>query len=1118
MSSSYTKSVSSISFPTGEYDDRFVTLNQYKSVLEQGFHVNNIDALSGARDTKINNYTSFNITDKAKLSKFLSLSSIAVDQTTSLVSKLSFRQVNNAPDQFIYIFKSNGEAESNQQKPVGIRALDELGSFANNYFFELEALNNNLLRIKHNNGVFDYYLNYATGTSANGDPYSRFVFYKGQDNYRSITQERNDVFRYALDNEGYLQLYKTVGGVLNVVSLSAGQLVAVPMEAGSLNRGITNLIHIDYYLDQNKEFVNSSFISYNVKDSSNLTINPLRGSFDDVGQYIFTSNYNTISSDKMPMNYFSLDTNRSEFNFIKRGSNMLDAPYGLPGYDNREYNNLYLGNDQEGGLTNPILNYTFYNKDVFIVNGTDTYFQAPSSIYPYNRLNVNDTKFVENGSFAGPTPNLSDKLYIKRLNSTQYDNGRYLCTWLSGGVLGDTGIWVDRYYYPDKITKTGALSSDARYAPALIDSVDSLDLAVTDAVLVREKFFDKKSDAAIEPNINIKYQRVGKADITEIVDASAPLLSAYDSFFTSKTVRGETENICNDFSGKEFTFNGSQYVKFNVQKAIDTAKSFTLNFDMYLDPAINYGLELLGNNTNRGFGIFQDQTVTPFIHVVSENILYIYNTDFTLLNKIDFKTRIKQVFKRSALDDYIVATAGNLYYKVNTQGNKIKLECGSDILDYFGTHMEHDHIDFIQSNQQVQRMNVNTMSVSALSSTEFEVYKGEMCLYDNVIRYKDTLFKLPGTKTRWENANTIFYKVSNYIVKHNIDLGPETFLTSNNDIVDFNILGDQIAVLTTDRYYVYNTSGVASYTANISSINIPSPPEATTVSLTGGSFISIDWVNEYIKGDQFTYPVCLAKDSANNLYLAKGTFPTLTAAALSGVSVADNTKKSNLTNYNDLNRIYDKTSIDFKLSLTNYLNTEDILNQTISFQPSSFEPGFYNFTYRLDTLQGNSTLYINGDLYDNQTFQPGKYQIQDIFSDEFFIGSTGFQSNLDLATYLKQPNYYYSKDLTVRNPLIYDRAISTEEIYAIYLSSKDVDDITLSLPGGQRTSKTEIQQFFKFNRHNSSNLIDVVVRDLNITNTEVRDQIKTSILAEAKQFLPVGTKINNITFIDHGNS
>ena len=119
---------------------------------------------------------------------------------------------------------------------------------------------------------------------------------------------------------------------------------------------------------------------------------------------------------------------------------------------------------------------------------------------------------------------------------------------------------------------------------------------------------------------------------------------------------------------------------------------------------------------------------------------------------------------------------------------------------------------------------------------------------------------------------------------------------------------------------------------------------------------------------------------------------------------------------------------------------------------------------------------------------------------------------------LKQSKYYYSKDLIVRNPFIYDRAISTEEIFAIYLSTKDIDDITLSLPGGQRTSKTEIQQFFKFNRNNSSNLIDIVVRDLNLTNSSVRDQIKTSILAEAKQFLPVGTKINNITFIDHGNS
>ena len=205
----------------------------------------------------------------------------------------------------------------------------------------------------------------------------------------------------------------------------------------------------------------------------------------------------------------------------------------------------------------------------------------------------------------------------------------------------------------------------------------------------REKFFDKLSDAAIEPNIAIKYQRIGNADIKKIVDSSSPLVSSFDSFTTSKIVRGETENFCVDVDTNELTFDGDRYSVLNVSEKIDETKNFTLNFDMYLDPANKYGFQLLGNNTNRGFGIFQDQTVTPFIHVVSDQTLYIYNTNFELRNKVEFKTKIKQVFKRSALDDYIVTTSGNLFYKVNTQGNKIKLDCGSDILSYIGYYQMH---------------------------------------------------------------------------------------------------------------------------------------------------------------------------------------------------------------------------------------------------------------------------------------------------------------------------------------------------------------------------------------------------------------------------------------------
>jgi hypothetical protein len=1106
MATTNTYSVSSVSFPTAEYNDRFISFEQTKSTLEQGLNINLIDALSGARDSKINNYSSFYLTGKNKLTNFISVSSPSQDTVVSLVTKIGFERSNNQPSKYFYIFKSN-ENVTTDQKALGIQPLNKTGLFENNYFFEIEALDNNLCRIKHNDGLFDFYLNYN-----NTHGVDKFVFYRNTDDYKTIIREQSDVFRYVLDDDGYLQLFKFNNDTLNIVTLSGEQLTLTPLLSGSLNRGINNLLHIDYTLDQNKQFVNKSFVNYNVRKASNLILDTVNSSLNEDGQYMLTTAYNTISADNFQLNYLTLDTNRSEFNFVKRGSNMVDSPLGLD-RDPREYYNLNSGNNQEKGLDKINLNYNFYDKDVYVENGSDTYFTAPSSIYPYDKLNINDTTFTFNGSFAGPTPILADKIFIKRQNTTQYDNGRYLCTWLSGGNLGEQGLWVDRYYYPDKISKSAALSSTPVYAPSFHDSVDTINIKVSDAVINREKFFDKISDAAIEPNIGIKYQRIGNADIKHIVDSSAPLVSAFDTYNTSRVVRGETENYCTDVDTRELTFDGSTYTVFNVSNDIDKSKNFTLNFDMYLDPANQYGFELLGNNTNRGFGIFQDQTVTPFIHVVSDQTLYIYNTDFELRNKVEFKTKIKQVFKRSALDDYIVTTSGNLFYKVNTQGNKIKLDCGSDILEYIGYYQMHNNIDFISGDQKVRRINTNTFAVSTLSAAEFDVYENEFCLYDNVIEYNDTIYKLPGTNTNWENNSTVFYQVSNFIVKHHLDGAPEAFLKA--DIKDFLVAQDKIYILKPTEYFVFNTSGIFELSGSISNISIPSPATETTVALSGGTFISMDWVNEYRNGINFQYPVLLAEGNDNKMYLSKGTMPSLTAAALSGVSFGHNTPATKLTNYNVINHLYDSSSIDFKLTLTNYLNTEDILTKTISFDPANFEPGFYNFTYRLDTLQGNSTLYINAELYENQTFSPGKYMIQDIFSDEFFIGSTGFQSNMDLSTYLKQPGYYYTKDLTIRNPFIYDRAIDTELVYALYLVQQKLDNIVLSLPAGQRTSKTEIQQFFKFNRNNSSNHIDIVVRNLNITDATIREQIKTSILAEAKEFTPVGVTINDIVFKDY---
>ena len=1100
MVSTYNRSVSSVAFPTANFVDRFVAINQQESTLEQEFHVNHINALSGTKDARINNYSNLYLTDKNKLTNFIQLSSLSQTTQETLTTKLFFK-IGNEDPKYLYIYSANSLSATNEQRPLGVKNLTDIDGAINNFFFELEIINNKYTRIKHNNGTRDYFLNYVPSTNS-------AVFYTYASDVSDITTERNDVFRYIIEKDGYLQLYKYVNDNLNILTLSGSNVTFTQMQSGGLNRTEEQLIYIDYTLDNVTPTLNNSFVNYKQGNINNLKIDPVNSALNKDGQYVFQTNYNNISADKMELNYFTTDTYRSEFNFIKRGSNLLDVDSGIGNYDYRTYNTFYTGNEQERGSEKISLNYTFYDKDVFIKNGADTHFKAPSAIYPYERLNVNDTAFTQNGSFAGPSPVLSDKIYAKRNTAGLYQNGRFLCTWLSANSLDVDGVWVDRYYYPDKITKEQALSNIPRYAPSFSDDVDSNTLNVANNKLVQNKFFDKKSDLAIVPNLPMKYERVGLNDIKDIIDSQSPLVSSFDSYFTSRIVRGETETKCVDYNSNELFYDGTIFSKLSVYEAINNSKSFTISFDAYLDPNKQYGFQLLGNNTNQGFGVFQDQTVTPFLHVVSGKILYLYNSDFILLNKVEFKTTIKDVYKRGAMEDYIVATSGNLYYKVDSQGNKVRLECNSRIVNYLGSNQNVDNIKYISSSGEINKLNVNNLEAVSLTAAEFDVYKDQFPFYENIVDIDNVTYKLPGTKLRWENNNTIFYVVSNYVVKHDVRSRPEAFLKSSTPITDINVLDDNLYVATENVVYQYNTSGVFQLSSTFDEVEGDGDEFNP---LEGGKIISIDFVNEYINGSKIQYPVYLVEDKQHNLHLSKSVVVATNLNIVKDV----NTANIPITNYNIINKLYDSTSLDFKLTLQNYLDREDILNQTISFDTSSIEAGFYTFTYRFDSIQGNSTLYVNGALHENITSSPGKYQIQDIFNDELYIGSSGFQSGLDLSTYLKQPGYYYIKDLLLRNVTVFDKAVDTNTVYALYIQDKQIDDLVLSLPCSQRNNKTQIERFFKLGRHNSSKNIDIVVKNLNITDDTVRSQIKTSILNDSKDILPAGIKVNNILFKDY---
>ena len=103
-------------------------------------------------------------------------------------------------------------------------------------------------------------------------------------------------------------------------------------------------------------------------------------------------------------------------------------------------------------------------------------------------------------------------------------------------------------------------------------------------------------------------------------------------------------------------------------------------------------------------------------------------------------------------------------------------------------------------------------------------------------------------------------------------------------------------------------------------------------------------------------------------------------------------------------------------------------------------------------------------------------------------------------------------NLKVENFYINNKTLNNTEIFALSLRDKKIDDLVLSIPHGQRNNKATIERFYKLGRHNASKAIDVVINNFRIEDTKLQSQIKINLLQDFQTILPVGVKVNNITF------
>jgi len=322
--------------------------------------------------------------------------------------------------------------------------------------------------------------------------------------------------------------------------------------------------------------LNTSFITYQNNTNS---IDYTKSDFNLTNNYLFHSPYTSEYKEFLVLkNQLTVD------DVFTTGQNLISSSETNAVQEFRDYSAITNPIDSENS-SELALSYVFYNQPYNITTGSTT-FVSPSSMYPFSALNVNDTKFIRSGSFSFQTPFYADKVF--RLERNDYsDDGRvFLCTWLSGSPSGTEKVWVDRYYYPDFISKHEALQSkgvfDVTYDQLLENLISSN--SVLSGSIVANKIFDKKSDLTFVPNTKYVYERFNNT-------------FSYNNLITCNTLSYNYQNNINTSGKMTFSFyfvgNGDSWTIKSLRNSVDGGVTVTKTAT-----TVTFELKLFDNSTN----------------------------------------------------------------------------------------------------------------------------------------------------------------------------------------------------------------------------------------------------------------------------------------------------------------------------------------------------------------------------------------------------------------------------------------------------------------------------------------------------------------------------------------
>ncbi len=628
----------------GDFDVKFFNV---KDKTEEGYTFFREDYLKSITDRKINNYSSLILTSKQKTSDILK-----VEGLPEVSGDLSFNTS---------ISDSNGMYLTFSANSIGYTFTEKFEKFIDpvDRIFEITLLSNGLSAIvaHRDKERVKYFLNYNNGSL-------KF----------STVSSDDSIFNYILDKENSkLAIFKN-----SKLIISSGNTLSLDSNIENFK---TKYFNVNYYIQKISPKLNTSWVSYDFTHKNAYDINPDKSISDLKNNFLISSQYSYISGDTLVSNILNLKNQKTHKDYSYRSNFLEKTNDGVPNVDNRRYVGLFTGNDQEKGDYGITFSYEFYNADYKFKTDQYTIFVTPESLYPYERININDLKWNKSGSIAGENPYMSDKIFQREANKGGL-SGHYLCSWLHKDKNGES-TWLDRYYYPEKTSYAAALSTSFNFnyvdpiftllhknlsaseyydVPFVYNSLqeesDNTPQTIHSA-LYGTAFFDKRSDVTILPNTEYIYHRIGNKYVESIVSSIEESL-IQNGLILKNHNDSEIETTTKNVDEIEYVLDGNAYGVFSDYEKINNSHEFTITFDMKSDDwSKKFGHQIFGNLNEKGIGLFDDEKITPLIMIQNNKTVSVYNTNFEMLDYASLQNEenlgdsiIKDLYRTDHLDAF----------------------------------------------------------------------------------------------------------------------------------------------------------------------------------------------------------------------------------------------------------------------------------------------------------------------------------------------------------------------------------------------------------------------------------------------------------------------------------